>query len=245
MNDRKAIPEENFNYYYNKTLNNQVVEHIELPSNFVQKYHYLNINNPSFYDVYLYSANPDQITFIKPFAIVKQNTLQSVEIPTDITTNGIFLYPVYNPNNSVQYSKNIIISFSTKSNYWNTEEILQKTLNLKNIFYSDSKESRFFDEYVEMNLRGVTPSKVNFPVSVSNPTLKVLMEFYLDSIPAGIDINDISVETGTGEQIIYPVNLGFNSNVFEINSTNTYFMFKESNSANVNIIVRNLKFIIL
>lgn len=241
MNDRKAIPEENFNYYYNRTLNNQVVEHIELPANFVQKYHYLNINNPSFYDVYLYSANPDEITFIKPFAIVKQNTLQSVEIPTDISTNGIFLYPIYNVNNSVQYSKQFIISFSTKSNYWNTEAKENNNMNIKK--YSANSTTL---EWIEENNYKITDGGnpiISFTdiYRDSGENIKCMISFYIDGdIPPSLELQDTN-----STSLLSPIEKGYNYTFFNIdqNINDIYVINNEGDPFNIEF--KNFKILII
>lgn len=229
---------ENFNCYYDLNLEDKEVQHIPLPSNIIKKYSFLNINNPSFYDLYLYSGNPSYIEYIKPFAIVKQNTLQSVEIPNDVDTNGIFIYPVYNPNNTVEYSKRMIISFSEKSNYWITESTNTKNIvNLKGLFNFNGKSANYNDEISKWNLRGATPSKLIFPAAGD-----FFIEFYINDVPQGIDINTIGVETDAGVQLVYPIEYGYNSFVLNLDGVNiTGFMFHDDASSNIVMNVYNMK----
>ena len=107
-----------FNWNLTKTFDHAKIEHLELPSNLLQKYRYININNPSYYDLHLFTADPETGAFIQPFQIIPQNSLLSFEIPTEMTHNGLFILPIFNNNNSVKYEKRAFLQFSQNNNGW-------------------------------------------------------------------------------------------------------------------------------
>lgn len=192
------------NVNYCKKLAHKEITHIDLPSNIIKRYAFINIHNPSYYDVELYTADPMTDRFIKPFCKIYQNSYLSVEIPSDMTLNGLFLYPVYNMNNSVDYCEDIYLTFSKHSNYWNEKGKMNNNINLKILKeiqdMMDPQDPQYTisptnDVTITLKAQDDSLQTPNIPINLSltapSPTTaRIRISGYIDDIASsGLELN--------------------------------------------------------
>ena len=169
-----------YNWNITKSFNHNELKHIELPSNILQKYRYLNINNPSFYDLHLFIADPTNNAFIQPFQIIPQNSLLSFEIPTEMTHNGLFILPIYNRNNSVDYETRAFIQFSQNNSGWNEKGIEINNVVTPNPYVTDDSYGMKYNPKTGIVTVTDTPTPIILDIIQSFNSNGFLFSFYID-----------------------------------------------------------------
>ena len=169
-----------YNWNIAREFNHDEVTHIELPSNILQKYRYMNINNPSFYDLYLYISDPKNGGFVQPVQKIPQNSLLSFEIPTEISHNGIFILPIYNRNNSVGYEKRAFVQFSQNNNGWNEKGLEINNLVTPNAYVTDDRTGMTYNPKTGIVTVTDTSSPIILDLIQSFNSNGFLFSFYIE-----------------------------------------------------------------